>query len=115
MRFTNTKFFNCGAEGVAVGSSAVRTNFTSCTFQSNSKSSSGTYSGIRFVTGTNDFQVLGCMGNNVLYGGLQNYALRIDSSCNNFIVANNNFRGTGGGISNAAGTSGTQIVSQNLG
>jgi len=115
MRFANTKFFNCGAEGVVIGSSAVRANFTSCTFQSNSKSSSGTYSGIRFVTGTNDFQVLGCMGNNVLYGGLQNYALKIDSGCNNFIVANNNFRGTGGGISNAAGTSGTQIVSQNLG
>lgn len=115
MRFTNTKFFNCGAEGVAVGSSAVRTNFTSCTFQSNSQSSSGTYSGIRFVTGTNDFQVLGCMGNNVVYGGAQTYALKIDSGCNNFIVANNNFRGTGGGISNAAGTSGTQIVSQNLG
>ena len=115
MRFTNTKFFNCGAEGVSIGSSAVRSNFTSCTFQSNSQSAHGVYAGIRFVTGTNDFQVLGCMGNNVVYNGFQTSALKIDSGCNNFIVANNNFRGTGGGISNAAGTSATQIVSQNLG
>ena len=115
-RFTNCKFYNNGHAGARVSATAAFTTFTSCDFQSNSKASSGGYAGCQIDNGTSDVQVLGCVGNNNLFSGLQAASLFIGSGSDNFIVSNNNFRSTsGGGIINNAGTSATKIVSQNLG
>ena len=115
-RFTNCKFYNNGYAGARVAATATFTTFTACDFQSNSKASSGGYAGCQIDNGTSDVQVLGCVGNNNLFSGLQAASLFIGSGSDNFIVSNNNFRSTsGGGIINNAGTSATKIVSQNLG
>jgi hypothetical protein len=117
MRFTNCKFYNCGRAGIQVTANSSYVILTSCDFQSNSKSSAGTYAGCQFDgSGTNNFQVLGCTGNNELFGGLQAAALFIGGGSDKFIVSNNNFNGTtGGGIINSSGTGPTKIVSNNLG
>lgn len=116
MRFTNCKFYNNGFAGIQTTVNSKYVTLTACDFQSNSKASSGGYAGCQFDGGAQNFQVLGCVGNNELFGGLQAAALYIGPSSDKFIVSNNNFNGTsGGGIINSAGTSATKIVSQNLG
>ena len=116
MRFTNCKFYNNGFAGIQTTVNSKYVTLTACDFQSNSKASSGGYAGCQFDGGAQNFQVLGCVGNNELFGGLQAAALYIGPSSDKFIVSNNNFNGTsGGGIINSAGTSSTKIVSQNLG
>ena len=115
-RFTNCKFYNNGYAGARVAATATFTTFTACDFQSNSKASSGGYAGCQIDSGTSDVQVLGCVGNNNLFSGLQAASLFIGSGADNFIVSNNNFRSaSGGGIINNAGTGATKIVAQNLG
>lgn len=116
MRFTNCKFYNCGFAGIQVTANSSYVILTSCDFQSNSKASAGAYAGCQFDgSGTNNFQVLGCTGNNELFGGLQAAALFIGAGSDKFIVSNNNFTGTsGGGIINSSGTSATKLVSNNL-
>lgn len=115
MRFTNCKFYNCGFAGIQVTANSSYVILTSCDFQSNSKASAGTYAGCQFDgSGTNNFQVLGCTGNNALFGGLQAAALFIGAGSDKFIVSNNNFTGAGGGIINSSGTSATKLVTNNL-
>lgn len=119
MRFTNCKFYNCGYEGAKVTTNSTYVSFTACDFQSNSAASAGAYAGVQFDGGCQNFQVLGCMGNCLLFTGPTPYArqfaaLGIGPTCDNFIVSNNLFTGIGGGITNGSGTSATKIVSNNL-
>ena len=119
LRFTNCQFFNCGADGCQLSAASSHVSFNNCTFDVNSNTgTSGQYNGLAIATNTNYFQVIGCFagGTAFNYGNKQGYGIYISGGCNNFIVANNDCTGNvTGGIYNGSGTSGTQIVSQNLG
>ena len=120
MTFIGCEISANGAQGVYVGSACKHTTFSSCGFNSNNILNVATsYAGIEFAPGTNLFVVEGCNGNNVDDAGHQYTACLIGSSCNNFAVTNNMFSSYlspqgGGGITNNAGTSATQIVANNI-
>ena len=112
-RFVACRFAGCNGNGAYVDSSNNTTLFDGCQFISNNLYNRGTYYGVNFANGAHNFIVQGCFAYNNEGFGYQTGML-IGSSCNNFIVANNLFTGSGGGITNNAGTSATQIVANNI-
>lgn len=120
LRMTGCSFFNNGTNGCTLSAASRHVSFDNCTFESNNRiAGSGTGYGLAVASGTNYFQVTNCFAgadNTFNAGQTQIYGVYISGGCNNFIVANNDCTGNvTGGVYNGSGTSGTQIVSQNLG
>jgi hypothetical protein len=117
IRFTNTRFFNCGAQGCVVSSSAVRTSFSNCKFESNSVTAGAAVAhGLQVSSNTTDFQVIGCQASNGLYTGTQGFGIFIDSGCDRFVVRDNNVRGNAtGGISDNTVSGADKTIHGNIG
>lgn len=76
IRFTNTRFFNCGSHGCVVQPAAVRTAYIGCSFESNSVTAGpGIAHGLLIATNASDFVVQGCKAHNGLLTGRQGYGI----------------------------------------
>ena len=111
IRFTNTRWDNNGTNGCYLNSTSTRVVFTACKWEGNGVTAAG--SGLVVAANTSNFQILGSQAHNGLLGGTQTYGINIGAGCDNFIVSNN-ITLNGGGINNAAGTSASKLVSNNL-
>jgi hypothetical protein len=116
LTFTNTRFFNNGGSGCAVTSSAKRTSFIGCSFESNSINSTNTHHGLLFSANTTDFLVTNCVAHNGLFPGVQGYGILINSGCSNFTITDNNLVGNGlGSIADSSGAASYKKISGNIG
>ena len=98
IRFTNTRFFNCGAQGAVVQASSTDVTFTACSFESNSVTAgAGVAHGLQISNNTTQFQVIGCKASNGLFTGTQGYGIFIGSDCNQFVVRDCNLIGNATG------------------
>lgn len=100
LRFTNTRFFNCGSHGCTLTANAARTTFVNCSFESNSVTAgAGVADGLSVEANVNDFQVIGGKARNGLYTGTQRYGIRVNAGTSNrysIIGVNVNPNATGG-------------------
>lgn len=118
IRFTNTKFFNCGGAGVIVSSTATDTSFVNCKAESNSVTKgAGISHGIQFENNCTEFKVIGCSASNGLYTGQQGYGIFIGSGCNEYSIIGNNLKGnlTGGMLEGSFSTATVRAVRDNIG
>lgn len=94
VRFTNTRFFNCGGSGVLVNNTSTDVTFTNCKAESNSVTAGdGVTHGFQFADGTQEFKVIGCTASNGLYTGKQGYGIFIGVGCDKFNIVENNLIG----------------------
>lgn len=113
IRFTNTRFFNCGGSGVIVNSTSTDITFMNCKAESNSVTSGdGIAHGFHFANSTQEFKVIGCTASNGLYTGKQGYGVYIGSGCDKFSIVDNNLIGnlTGPLIDGTSSTSDKTIL-----
>lgn len=98
IRFTNCKFFNCGASGVVVDATASDITFIACKAESNSVTAGSAVShGFQFVNNVLQFQIIGCTASNGLHPGVQGYGILIGSGCNQFTIRDCNLVGNATG------------------
>lgn len=98
IRFTNCRFFNNGAQGVALQSSASDVTFIGCKAESNSVTTgAGVSHGFQVANNTTQFQFIGCTASNGLYTGIQEYGIFIGSGCDQFVVRDCNLVGNAAG------------------
>ena len=117
IRFTNTRFFNCGGSGCNVAASSTDITFTACKAESNSFTSGpGVAHGFNFATGCTEFQLIGCTASNGLYSGTQAYGIFINGTCDKFVVSGCNLNGnaTGPMLDGSAATA-DKTVGGNIG
>ena len=117
IRFTNTRFFNCGAAGCVVNASTKNVFFTACDFESNSVTAgAGVAHGVSIASGTQGFVFDSCKFGNGLYTGQQGYGAFIDTGCDKFAFTNNIFDSNlTGSISDNATTATDKNFSSNVG
>jgi len=117
IRFTNTRFFNCGSQGALVNASATDIVFTACSFESNSVTSgAGNVHGLQFTDNTKQFQVIGCKASNGLYTGTQGYGIFLGAGCDEFVLRDNNVLGNATGpISDNSTATANKTVHGNIG
>lgn len=117
LRFTNCRFFNCGAQGIVVNSTATDIAFVNCKAESNSVTAgSGVSHGFQFADNTTQFQVIGCMASNGLYTGTQGYGIFVGSGCDQFVIRDCNVVGnTTGSISDGSSATADKTVAGNIG
>lgn len=99
VRFTNTRFFNCGSAGMSHAADAVRVSYVNCSFESNSVTAgSGTSHGLLLANNAADFNVIGCKASNSLYpGGQQGYGIFVSNGCDRFNIVGNLLTGNATG------------------
>lgn len=100
------------------GSGAINIYLSECITSGNSSSSSGTYHGISFGTGSSKFRVQNCRSGQV--GNMTNtqgYGLAMtDSTSNNLLVVGNDFTGNlTGAVSSVVLLGNTKVMHTNLG
>lgn len=117
IRFTNTKFFNNGAQGILVFPSSSDITLTACSAESNSVTAGdGVAHGIQFGDNTQQFQVIGCKSSNGLHPGVQGYGIAIGAGCNDFSIRDNNLIGNAtGSILDGTSASTRKTIHGNLG
>lgn len=117
LKFVNTRFFQNGAAGVLVDSTAKLVRFIGCTANSNSFTTGvGVSHGFHFVAGTSDFSLLGCTATNELGSGQQGYGIFIAAGASNqYVVADNYLVGNATGGMQDAGTGILKKVTGNIG
>jgi hypothetical protein len=117
IRFTNTRFFNCGAHGVIVSADADDTSFVNCKAESNSVTSGvGVSHGFFFNVNAKNFKVIGCSASNGLYTGKQRSGVFISTGCTNFIVRDNYLMGNEvSAIADGSASTAVKFISGNVG
>lgn len=118
VKFTNTRFFNCGSHGLAVTSTAAkRLSIVNCSANSNSFSTgAGVSHGIFFANGVTDFTIADTTCTNGLYTGTQGYGIFIGATCDNFSLRDNKVSGNvTGGINDASAAAAVKYISGNIG
>lgn len=116
VRFTNTIFFNCGSHGANLQSSAKKTSFVNCSFESNSiTAGDGVAHGLNVQPNTTDFTVIGGKASNGLYTGKQGYGINIGSGCSDFVIDDVNVKGNLTGAIQDASTSNLKKISGSRG
>lgn len=96
INFVASRFFNCGSHGCLVSTTARRTTFTACSFESNSVTKGvGVSHGLAIASDTTDFIITNCKARNGLFGGQQGYGILVNtgtsngySICNNMLTGN---------------------------
>jgi hypothetical protein len=117
IRFTNSRFFNCGGSGVVVNASSSDITFTACKADSNSVTSgAGNSHGFQFSNNCTQFQIIGCTASNGLYTGTQGYGIFIGSGSNQFVVRDCNLVGNAtGALLDGSSLSADKTVHGNIG
>lgn len=117
IRFTNTRFFNCGGSGLNVAASSSDVTLTACKAESNSVTSGpGVAHGFVFGANCTQFQVIGCTAANGLFGGTQAYGLFINTGCDQFVVSGNNLMGNAtGSMLDGSSATADKTVQGNIG
>lgn len=103
-------------EGIYHASGATGTMLRGVRAGGNSRASVGSYAGVRFVSGSAHFSVVGCHLQPVTeaYGG-QSYGLLIDSGCTNYAVTGNRAVGNGTAGYSAPAMTATERFEGNVG
>lgn len=117
LKFTNTRFFNCGSHGLSVGSTAKRLSIVNCSANSNSfTTGAGVSHGMFFAAGTTDFTIADTTCSNGLYTGTQGYGIFISATCDNFSLRDNKVSGNAtGGINDGSAAAAIKFISGNIG
>jgi len=117
IKFTNTRFFNCGSHGCSITATANYTIFNSCSFESNSVTAGvGVAHGLAIAANTDNFTIVACKASNGLFTGTQGYGIIVISgSSDNYIITDNQLQGNATGGLLDAGTGTNKTISGNIG
>lgn len=115
--FDGCQVFNNRHRGAWV-QAANNTEFNNCRVSGNSQAASGTYPGVEFIDGTNNFAVRGTRSGAVAgFAASQSVGVLIGAGCDSYMLTDNNLTGniSGGVTDGSVGTSTTREVRGNLG
>jgi hypothetical protein len=114
--FIGCSFVNSDNHGCIVQASSVYTRFTDCTFDSNGQSSSGTFNGLTFATGTSDWQVSGGLfGNLGTFPATQASGVSVQGVSDRYSIIGATFTGNTTSAVYDSGTGTEKYISQNIG
>ncbi len=121
VHFTDCTLYNNQLHGALIDNAGGPVNhieFNNCRASGNSQASSGTYAGIDFGNGSNNFAIRGCTsGAQAGFPASQSYGILIGTSCSLYLVTSNSLIGNsiGAYADLSFTTTPSKVVSDNLG